>query len=310
MPYGQASGQGYNDPVNTRVIIIAPGQGDGVFLYNPTPGLNNLIASLVSTATQDPYGNPVRSNGLEIQPIGDTGQKVFVGLASGGQGFLAYFSGDAIENDAGFIEGFEGGVGAGRFLALNIDSPQLNVAGHTDRVIQEMNSPNAGGTSSANGEFIYQDTVVAGHQTAYWDSSGFNIRSGTVNGVVPGTGTVAIPGVAESWHGMSLLNGWSNLGTPGGPDAKYRMLSTNEVQVIGAITNGATSGTSQIATLPAGYSPPNTQRRGVTVTATNAYAATAITPLLRLNSAGALTLVNLPAGTTSIEFECKFPMDA
>lgn len=40
------------------VVIFGTGPGVGLFVYSPTPGFNNLVASIAAAAGTDPYGNP------------------------------------------------------------------------------------------------------------------------------------------------------------------------------------------------------------------------------------------------------------
>lgn len=61
MPFGNAVGEGFN---NSEVIIankvIVEGPGEGVFVYNGTPGLGNLPIFWAGTSP-DPYGNTLPS---------------------------------------------------------------------------------------------------------------------------------------------------------------------------------------------------------------------------------------------------------
>lgn len=118
--------------------------------------------------------------------------------------------------------------------------------------------------------------------------------------------TSALLGV-PAWTAMSLLNSWSNIGEV---DAQYRVWElTNELEVIGRISHGSTSGTSQIATMTS--LPASLQRAALQEwSATNSYASTTGTPQLELSTAGVLQLLFLPAGTTSLSFHAFYSLDA
>jgi hypothetical protein len=62
MPFGNAVGEGFNNGaivVAEKVIVF--GTGDGVFVYNGTPGLGNgpVFVAASPNTTVDPYGNAV-----------------------------------------------------------------------------------------------------------------------------------------------------------------------------------------------------------------------------------------------------------
>jgi hypothetical protein len=192
MPYGAEAGQGYQNPVNTRVIVVAAGQGTGLFVYDPAPGLDNLIVSIVGPTTSDPYGNAVISNGIEIQGAGDTGQKVFLGL-KGTAAVIRFPSGSAYEGTAAELVTGVMGTGAAQFIQMFLQGPAINVAGHLDSVQVVLNSPNEGGTSSANGDLGWTDNAGSFHDWAYWDSSGFHI-------VQLGQGTTLASGFAGNFE--------------------------------------------------------------------------------------------------------------
>lgn len=115
--------------------------------------------------------------------------------------------------------------------------------------------------------------------------------------------------VTETWHAMSLTNGWSQSGT--GATCSYRMTIDNEVELVGACTHASVSGVSQIArALPLSYWPVTSANETLTIfNATNVFASSTVTPRFTLTSAGIVQASGLPAGTTSIEFRARFALD-
>jgi hypothetical protein len=97
---------------------------------------------------------------------------------------------------------------------------------------------------------VYTDANGAGHEQAYLDYTGFQLRACLATGIQPGTGTSPTnAAVAESWHNLSLASGWAI--TSGGYHAKYRLTAQGDVELSGRITSSSASAT--IATLPTGY---------------------------------------------------------
>jgi hypothetical protein len=88
-----------------------------------------------------------------------------------------------------------------------------------------------------------------------------------INALEPGTS-----GVEESWHPMTLLNGWT-AGTGLPPSYRYLASPPDTVEIAGSL-NGSASTSSVFAQLPGGYIPENTQEGWLaptTLTATGQY---------------------------------------
>jgi hypothetical protein len=178
--------------VRARLVIIS-GTSAGVFDYSGTPGLGTLVASLVGNTTVDPFGNTVNPDGLTIY---NGAESAFFGtktVSATPEIVLEFLTGASFEgtpNGGLMINYAVEGAGPAAFLSAGILGPFTNVTGHGDSVAIALNSANEGGTSSANGGLDYTDTGGGFHQWAFWDSTGFNITTGTVNGITPGTGTL------------------------------------------------------------------------------------------------------------------------
>jgi hypothetical protein len=266
-----------------------------------------LVLSIASTAGTDDYGNTFFGNGLGVYSVG--GQSVFLGVTNN-IALEQFPTGQAIEKSPAKIFTQTGGSGGSQFLDLAILGPAITLTSHGDYVFLVFNSPNAGGTSSANCEVYYTDPTGTNHQWGYWDSSGINIQvAGPVIAAKPGTGTVASPAVAESWHGMTggYTNSWSD---SGGVNVvgRYRLLASppNSVQVQGIVAHAAGLGAnSAFFSMPAGYVPASAQLVGMTNQLPIA------TPVgnCTVGNSGVLTLGGLGATTTTVEFSGIYSLD-
>lgn len=57
MPFGQAPGQGFNSPVNPRIVTTVIQSTGAQIWYSPTRGAGNMIASVAAAGGFDQYGN-------------------------------------------------------------------------------------------------------------------------------------------------------------------------------------------------------------------------------------------------------------
>ena len=188
---------------------------------------------------------------------------------------------------------FQGNAGAG--------GPRLTVNGHKG----------TGGIQTAgnggNGAVIitYQTTnvIVGALSPVAGTDAGSNTYgvgyTGQVQAFTPGSS----PATTEVWHSLTplLTNSW--VVRTGGYYAQYRMSADNMIEISGEVTHASISGTSQLATaLPSGYWPAENHDGICYATATTSGAAA-----LYLNTSGVLTLFNLPAGTVTVAFSCRYP---
>jgi hypothetical protein len=73
MPFGQSRGLGFNNPPTNRIIVEGTGVGDGVFVYNGTPGPGNPpITWMTNGSLKDPFGNTLTTT-MGVQGIGGFG---------------------------------------------------------------------------------------------------------------------------------------------------------------------------------------------------------------------------------------------
>jgi hypothetical protein len=152
----------------------------GAFFYSGTPALGNLIISIAPPGvTADRFGNVVKPNGIKVYGASNNG--VFMGLSPANSTEVLFTSGNVNELVGAALASALSGAGATAFIAAAVEGPQITLAGHSDWVGVQFNSPNLGGTSTANGELFYIDNAGGFHQTAHWDSTGFNIDQGPGN---------------------------------------------------------------------------------------------------------------------------------
>jgi hypothetical protein len=59
----------------TANTVVVNGAGDGVFIYDGTPGPDTLVVSLASAAGTDPYGNAYSGPGISVSAPGPGGGK-------------------------------------------------------------------------------------------------------------------------------------------------------------------------------------------------------------------------------------------
>jgi hypothetical protein len=277
----------------------------GAFFYTGTPANGNLFLSIASADGTDDFSNAYQGPGVAIYAGGQT---IFLGLI-GTTPQLEFSTGASFESVPSGIAAAAEGSGATEYLSIGMNSAKTT--GESQELVGfGLNSPNEGSTSSANGNLYYYDASGNYHQMAYWDSSGFNIVSGSLVATEPGTGTVATPAVAETWHAMSLINTWANVGG-GVVEAQYRYLGSppKEVEVIGEISGGAIgNGTNINSALPSGYQPASTQT--ISIRLILGAGAAPILLYARVSTTGQIALEGIPAGTTRIAFHDTFSLDA
>lgn len=265
----------------------------------------DLTFSAAPASGTDAYGNAYNA-GVEIQ--------------NGGQ-ILTQGTGAAIREyiDAGnplkqWLSGYADESGpAGIFTNLfNIGDPDEyitwwifgpTVTGQKDAAFVQLNSSEQNAGNNAYGALGYQDT--SGNQVIgllNWGPGGIN-GMGTLSAVEPGTGTVAVDAVAETWHNITMVNAeW----TAATPTPAYRMLPSGEVQLKGAFiytsAGTALSGNNQFASaLPAAYRPASLQYLPALLiggTATPTITANR-TPAITVATSGILSIVNVSSAATS-----------
>jgi hypothetical protein len=153
------AGSAWTNQVQNQVIVA--GVGGGVFVYDPTPGLGNLIASLTDAAT-DPFGNATvtgvggysKHAGVfyAVQTGGSAGANTtsyYTAAAAAGpytlRGFVrADASGMRVISSSGLIIGAGGGVGG--LLTGDLAS---GLSGGIPVTLIDTSTPTVGNTGTA-----------------------------------------------------------------------------------------------------------------------------------------------------------------
>ena len=251
---------------------------DGLFLYSGTPALGDMILSIAQAAgTTDPYGlaNPYPAG---VTTYGSAG--TYANLASD---YLTFYGGSSTDQATIYFGGGD--------VVIESSTPSGVLSLMTD----------LGETSGVLG-------LEAGNTTIYGtlDVTG----ASTLGGQVTATGgTAAAPTLitTDTWHTMTLQNSWS----AGSGYAQYRMLPDGNVQVRLQVTVGTATNGTTVWTAAAPYAPstaPGAQYFPVIVVA-GATAAQLDTPQFRMSAGGALSVANIPTGTTSVAANFIYALD-
>jgi hypothetical protein len=240
------------------VIFSAPdasGAGGGMFVYTGSPAPGNPPIFSVSNATEDPYGNAIAPGiwagqygqiqaGLEIITEGATGRL---------KGQLA-FPTPAVPS-AAYAGIFGTTVGTTAILQM-LTAMAAATGPYSDRALIQLQSNPGTPGASASYFGIYSDTNGGSNTHWFGNYSGWACYvCQFLTAVLPGTGTSSsVPAQPETWHPLTLQNGWAQVG--GGRPARYRLVPSpaNEVEVEGNIS-GAAASSSTFATLVAPYVP-------------------------------------------------------
>jgi hypothetical protein len=259
---------GWSNQVIQAQIILLTGNGDGAFAYNGTPALGNPpIAWLTGGGLVDPYGNVLPSQ------MGVEGNGIFTSTGGAGQSALA-----------------------GNLLSI------VPTGGASSAIF---GAPSPGAAYMVSGTEPGTDAEAFLYLLSKLASGSFDAPQAILTGVL----TASLPGGGatqeETWHTMTLLNGW-NIGTG---YAQYKMEPNGRVSIRGAnITPGTvTSGTS-IWTPPTGYAPTLVRQDiGLIIEAgTQAYSADY--PRFDAEASG-LLVQNLTSSTTRVGWNDSYALD-
>jgi hypothetical protein len=285
-------------------VTVVEGQTvDGAMLFygSAGQGAGNLNVSVAPAAGSDAAGNNY-VGGVEVQNGGQiitqgTAASIREYISAGGNPEKLWLSGYANED-----------VSAGIFTNLfNIGDPDEyitwwlfgpSVTGQKDAAFIQLNSSQNNAADNAFGSLGYDDTS-GNHVTGMlnWGPGGIN-GMGTLTAVEPGTGTVSVDAVAETWHNITLSATW----TAATPTPQYRLNADGLVELKGAIiftsTGAGLSGNNAFTAagaIPSAYQPAGTQYfPAVLIGGSGAPTITANrTPVIELSAGGQLTLLNV-----------------
>lgn len=297
--------------ISFPATVAVPTAGVTVTAYPVNPHVTRqLLVSMAARSGTDDYANTY-PQGLQVL------QGVISGTTFNGTDFLIngnggfFYSGTpangnliaSITNSSG-TDGFGNTYGIG-FTAYHSGAQAVLAGGQLSLYSSSLSgglqaqatSPNPGwlsftsGTDNTLGDTaatvtLLSDLANSGQGAITW-MGGDLVATNPSTGVNP-----------ETWHGMSLLNSWTN--NASFASAQYRKLSSppNSVEVIGHVAaNSATLST--FAQLPAGYRPAHAQGFPAGANLGNGGSATVVN--VRCDTSGNLTINNnaaLPVAAT------------
>jgi hypothetical protein len=265
---------GWNNQLVALIVVSASGGYTGLFVYSPTPGIDNLALSVSDLNGEDPYGNNVypglvsyneAGNGVSQILAGSVGvgtlSQLAVGLGLGGfsdiaavAGRLVIWSGQAQNADAqAFIK---------LFSAACTASDRTIAAGATeiDVIAQNVYLNGQLNLLAGNGPFVFQ----------------------------------------ESWHNVTPPAGYTG-------NNRYKLLPWNCVLIDVQLSGTSTGGNITCMTLPAGYQPAGNLSEPLAITTTAAALPTTLRMTIQSN--GAVVTSALPNATTSISGTWMVPLN-
>lgn len=287
MPFGNARGQGFNNPaiLNFQVANIVLDKL-GLFFYSGKPGPGNPPIAWMSNGNVDSFGNTLSplTGFTPIIGAGSDGNPQVILSEVGGFGVLTFPVPGTFTRYAEITGNVSGSGEAFQVLGA-ADTTQ-------EAVGFEFSSRGVNGVS-ATAFLTYFDSAGGQHTQLVASLTGLQLPVvQSLSAVLPGTGTSTLnPAAPESWHTMALGNGW--VSTAGFRAAQYRLVPGNLVEIDGTIS-GTAATSANFFDLPAGYQPGGTNVRGYAIGATGGVPAGSA-PNVRCTGAGALTIVNAGA---------------
>lgn len=249
----------------------------GSFLYSGTPAAGNLIASIAPASGTDAHGNAYNQG---IWAYASSGSSMGF-LPVGGQAQLNMTPQGAVftTQDTVMYSGVNNPGLSNESLYLIMSSGKSN--GERDTGIVLTGEP---ADASASENLLVS---LGGQDALFIDRNNVQTFSATPLKVY-----------GESWHSLPLVNSW---GTTSDGLAHYKLLPDGSVWILAAINSGTST---TIATLPAGYRPPNKTIympcQGTGAITTGLFAQITPTGVLSLNTISSV-------GTVIINF--KYPLD-
>lgn len=225
------------------VIIQAGGTFTGLFVYSPTIGAGNLIASIAAQAGTDPYGNSYVAGLAEYDPVGG----VFAALSGGGALFGEIVAGVPDTADASTV---------GQDVGLGLKLQSFVVPGSSaanDRAVIELlpggqNQPTGSGQAPVT---VFRDSAGNSAHDAW--ITGALVKSDQLNGQA-----------AEVWQDPTFNTNWTS-STSFGSDTgvqplQFRRDAQDNLVIEGCFASGGTAPTnSNVFDLPAGFIPTANQ---------------------------------------------------
>lgn len=265
---------------------------NGIFFYDPTETLGNLILSIAPKVTTGPLGELVQS-GIVLGKAIDV-QLQLLRDSTFATGIMRFLTNNPNFTNPGILSALIGGPPP--FYAMSIQGPASNTVGFKDALRQQFNSSDAV-SSFANIQYVYVDTNGVNYIPLVVDGAGVSIsRCARITADDPTTGSgPGNPGQPETWHDMRPLTN-SFLGTNAGfLPPQFRKTADGSIQFAGFIRTPPTTGNYNnvaFANVPAAYRPTTNHRVQWLVTDV---ADGAATPKIVVKETGDLVLANMAA---------------
>lgn len=130
----------------------------GIFLYNGTPALGNLVGSWAIASGSDSFGNAYRA-GLNVDAVTGTS---YLQLLPGNPALLNVGTGDTAEATPGQIAALVSGTGTGRIILTDLRAPRMTGENAGATAELQLQSPSADLTTSPPAvSLVSQDGVSA-----------------------------------------------------------------------------------------------------------------------------------------------------
>ena len=279
------------------LVIVAGGGIAGVYVYDPTAGPGNLIASLTDS-TVDPFGAVTEKGVSAYVTVG--GVRYAINLNISNASLLPGMSVRDTANPPAAPPGFyaEGSNGLVKKAVALVDSGTVTLA-DVDAVVSAQSQTHSGVTNGL--------VQVLSGQVTLGNAPTMTIDDNT--GAVTATAAVAANPTlitTDTWHNMTLLNSWS-LG--GGGYARYMMGNNGNIYVQGDnVIPGTVTGGTNVWTIPAGYVPGVQIQRVLMYVEVSTGAPITDTPRFDATTGGQFQCFNVPGSTTRVGFNGQFSL--
>lgn len=271
--------------------IVLDSTSDAIFIYD---AFNNLVTAIAASAGTDASSGQPYAEGIQVGA--DTGTQIIMSPGSNG---IVFAPNDSFVSLLTALQSFAcGGVTSTEFAQFTGPSVTSSAAQHVS-VALASSSPDGTTTPTARGYLMYADAGGTSAVAAFWDGSGVTV-TGTLAAAEPGAATLT----TETWHTLTLKNGWTNL-AGGYTAANYRAIGSppKSVQVVGTIVPGTLTDGTVIATLPAGYLPVKQAYHVVYTDSTSSSAG------LHIDASGNLKIYGVTTGATVVGINAIYALD-
>lgn len=226
----------WSNPTQTLIVVQADGTFTGLFIYSPTVGAGNLIASIAAAAGTDPYGNAYFEGINSYDPSNNRFSQLDGGLIRSGR------TGDPLGRAAILSTATAGEPG---ILGITSQITAANPSPAILRLLSGVAGSVVGSASAPQLVITNNDTVTAVDLV--------------VPGAVIGASTSGVPytwqtpSFSGTWSGTTSFNGSAGFATA----VQYRIDAEDNLWIFGGFVAGAAPATT-VFNVPAPYRPAQT----------------------------------------------------